>query len=274
MDETHRVAVTERAARAGGIVARDTFRQEVAVETKADKTDVVTAADRDAQQQVVATVRQDFPDDPVLCEEEEVPVVGSVDRRDSVPASGPVWVVDPIDGTANYVRGLRYWATVVAALVDGDPVGVATYLPAQGDIYAAGPESVTRNGDSIGVSGRTDSETFALGAVGRWPRRDAGASLDALGTRFGDIRRVGSMQATLALVAGGSLDGAVTTGTPHPWDSVAGAYLVQRAGGTVTDLRGEPWTHDSTGLVVSNGQAHDRLLAAVSDSLDASPGST
>lgn len=269
MDETHRAAVAERAARAGGVVARETFRQEVAVETKADKTDVVTTADRDAQQQVVATVRQEFPDDPVLCEE-EVPVVGSVDRRDSVPATGPVWVVDPVDGTANYVRGLRYWATVVAALVDGKPVGVATYLPAQEDIYAAGPESVTHNGDPMRVSDRTDPETFALGAVGRWPREKGGASLDELGGRFGDVRRVGSMQATLALVASGSLEGAVTTGRPHPWDSIAGAELVRRAGGTVTGTGGEPWTHESVGLVASNGQAHDRLLDAVSES----PGAT
>jgi myo-inositol-1(or 4)-monophosphatase len=115
------------------------------------------------------------------------------------------------------------------------------------------------------VSDRSDPGTFALGAVGRWPREDGGASLDDLGSRFGDVRRVGSMQATLALVAAGSLEGAVATGTPHPWDSVAGAELVRRAGGTVTDLRGEPWTHDSTGLVASNGRAHERLLDAVSE---------
>ncbi|WP_159901413.1 inositol monophosphatase family protein [Salinirussus salinus] len=264
MDETHRAAVAERAARAGGVVAREMFRQEIAVETKTDKSDVVTVADRDAQQQAVATVRQEFPEDPFLCEE-EVAVVGGVDRRDSVPTTGPVWVVDPIDGTANYVRGLRYWATVVAALVDGDPVGVATYLPAQDDIYTAGPESTTKNGEPLRVSDRSDPGTFALGAVGRWPREDGGASLDDLGSRFGDVRRVGSMQATLALVAAGSLEGAVATGTPHPWDSVAGAELVRRAGGTVTDLRGEPWTHDSTGLVASNGRAHERLLDAVSE---------
>ena len=113
--QTHRAAVAERAARAGGVVARETFRGEIAVETKTDETDVVTVADRDAQQQAVATVRQEFPEDPFLCEE-EVAVIGGVDRRDSVPTTGPVWVVDPIDGTANYVRGLRYWATVVAAL--------------------------------------------------------------------------------------------------------------------------------------------------------------
>ncbi|MEF8888010.1 MAG: inositol monophosphatase, partial [Haloarculaceae archaeon] len=216
-----------------------------------------------------ATVSQEFPDDPFLCEE-EVPVVGSVDRRESVPATGPAWVVDPIDGTANYVRGLRYWATVVAALVDGDPVGVATYLPAQEDVYAAGPGSVTHNGHSMRVSGRSDPETFALGTVGRWPREDGGASLDDLGGRFGDVRRIGSMQATLALVAAGSLEGAVATGTPHPWDSIAGAALIRRAGGTVTDLRGEPWTHDSVGLVASNGQAHEHLLDAVNES----PGTT
>jgi myo-inositol-1(or 4)-monophosphatase len=155
-----------RAGRPGGVVARETFRQEVAVETKADETDVVTVADRDAQQQVVATVGQEFPGDPVLCEDEG-PVVGGVDSRESVPTSGPVWVVDPIDGTADYVRGLRYWATVVAALVDGAPVGVAIYLPGQEDIYAAGPESVTHNGNPMCVSDRADPETFALGAVGR-----------------------------------------------------------------------------------------------------------
>ena len=267
MDETHRAAVAERAARAGGVVARETFRGEIAVETKTDETDVVTVADRDAQQQAVATVCQEFPEDPFLCEE-EVTVIGAVDRRDSVPTTGPVWVVDPIDGTANYVRGLRYWATVVAALVDGDPVGVATCLPAQDDIYTAGPESATKNGEPLRVSDRSDPGTFALGAVGRWPREDGGASLDDLGSRFGDVRRVGSMQATLALVAAGSLEGAVATGTPHPWDSIAGTELVRRAGGTVTDLRGEPWTHDSAGLVASNGRAHDRLLDAVSEPVE------
>jgi myo-inositol-1(or 4)-monophosphatase len=271
MDVTHRAAVAERAARAGGIVARESFRQEITVETKSDKTDVVTAADRDAQQQVVATVRQEFPDDAFVCEE-EVALLGEVDRRASVPERGPVWVVDPIDGTANYVRGLRYWATVVAALVDGEPVGVATYLPAQEDIYTAGPESATHNGNPLRVSDRSDPETFAVGAIGRWPRRDGTASYDVLGARFGDLRRVGSMQATLALVAGGSLDGAVTPGSPHPWDAVAGAHLIERAGGTVTDLSGEPWRHDSEGLVASNGQAHGQLLDGVREAVAAAEG--
>jgi myo-inositol-1(or 4)-monophosphatase len=71
------------------------------------------------------------------------------------------------------------------------------------------------------------------------------------------------MQGVLALVASGSLDAAFMPATPHPWDAVAGAHLIRRAGGTVTDVHGDPWRHDSQGLVVSNGAAHEVVLEAV-----------
>jgi len=71
-DSLHRAALAERAARAGGVVARNRFREALAVETKSSKNDVVTEVDSDAQSQVVATVREAFPDDRFLCEEELV----------------------------------------------------------------------------------------------------------------------------------------------------------------------------------------------------------
>jgi myo-inositol-1(or 4)-monophosphatase len=64
------------------------------------------------------------------------------------------------------------------------------------------------------------------------------------------------------MVAAGSLEGTLTTVDANPWDTVAGVHMVRQAGGTVTDLDGEPWRHDSTGLVASNGEAHDELVAA------------
>jgi myo-inositol-1(or 4)-monophosphatase len=70
------------------------------------------------------------------------------------------------------------------------------------------------------------------------------------------------MQTALAFVASGELDAAITTRRPSPWDSIAGAHLIERAGGTVTDLDGEPWRHDGRGLVASNGAAHGEVLAA------------
>jgi myo-inositol-1(or 4)-monophosphatase len=265
MDDTReRVAVAERAARAGGVVARGLFRQPVDVATKGDKTDLVTEADRDAQQQVIATVQQAFPKDAFVCEEEVSLVGEGVDDREGVPETGPAWVVDPIDGTANFVRGLRFWCTSVAAVRDGEAVGVASYLPVAEDVYAAGPESVTHNGEPMSVSEETDPEAFTVGVTGLTPASAEGAAvLTATAERFGDVRRLGSMQGTLALVAAGRLDATVVPERAHPWDSIAGAYLVERAGGTVTDPEGEPWHHDSPGLVVSNGRAHDEVLAAV-----------
>ncbi len=273
-DATQRTALAERAARAGGVVARESFREELAVETKESKNDLVTEADRDSQRQVIATVRQEFPANAFVCEEDSRPVgpdgEEAVDLVEDVPERGDAWVVDPIDGTANYVRGLRFWATSVAALVDGRPVGVATYLPAEGDIYTAGPESVTRNGNAMAVSERTDPETFAVGLSGWWPIGEAERHVDlfrAATERFGDVRRLGCMQGTLALVASGGLEAAYVPQVAEPWDSIAGVHLVRRAGGTATDLTGEPWEHDSDGLVVSNGTAHDVVLEAVSDAV-------
>jgi myo-inositol-1(or 4)-monophosphatase len=265
-DATRRAALAERAARAGGVVARETFREELLVETKSNKNDVVTEADRDAQRQVVATIRNEFPEDTLVCEEDATQPDDDVELQKSVPESGRAWVVDPIDGTANYVRGIRFWGTSIAAVVDGDPVGVATYLPAEGDIYTAGPESVTLNDSVMSVSDRTDPETFAAGLIGWWPSKggDSYAALFRAGAdRFGDLRRFGSLQGMLALVASGGIDAAFMPTTPHPWDAVAGVHLIRRAGGTATDVHGERWRHDSEGLVVSNGEAHDVVLDAV-----------
>jgi myo-inositol-1(or 4)-monophosphatase len=267
METTHRAATAERAARAGGVVAREQHRSSLDVETKSGRNDLVTATDREAQEQVVATIREAFPGDALVCEEDALPpgVDADTEILESVPPSGPAWVVDPIDGTANFVRGARFWASCVAAVVDGDPVAGATFLPAAQDIYAAGAEGTTRNGTTVSVSDRTDPGTFAVGLLGWWPMGKGeqypalfGASAEA----FGDIRRMGSMQGALALVAAGTLDAGFMPAHPHPWDSLAGVHLIRQAGGTVTDIHGDAWTHESEGLVVSNGRAHGSVLAA------------
>ncbi|PSQ28909.1 inositol monophosphatase [Halobacteriales archaeon SW_10_68_16] len=268
-DTTRRAVVAERAARAGGAVAREQFRTDLDVESKADKNDLVTATDREAQEQVVTTLREAFPADALVCEEDALPPgVTDVEIRESVPETEAAWVVDPIDGTANFVRELRFWTTSVAAVVDGETVGAATYLPAEEDIYASGPEGATRNGSPMAVSERTDPETFAVGLLGWWPMgrgEEHAALFRASAERFGDLRRMGSMQGMLALVAAGGLDAAYMPARPHPWDSLAGVHMIREAGGRVTDRHGEPWERDSEGLVVSNGQAHDAVLEAMGE---------
>ncbi|THE66635.1 inositol monophosphatase [Salinadaptatus halalkaliphilus] len=254
---TDRVAVAVDAAKRGADVALEGFRSAIDVETKDGKTDVVTQADYDAQRRATATIREAFPDDPIVGEEE--------DALKSVPSSGPAWVIDPIDGTNNFVRDVRFWATSVAAVADGEPVAAANVLPALGDVFVADADGVRRNGEPVTVSDRTDPETFTVAPTiwwGRDRRNEYAAACREIVTRFGDLGRYGSAQGTLSLIASGSIDGAITNVETNPWDTIAGVYLVRRAGGVVTDLEGERWSHDSTGLVASNGGAHDELLAA------------
>jgi myo-inositol-1(or 4)-monophosphatase len=246
-----------RAAEAGGAVAAGSFREAIAVETKADKTDVVTQADHDAQASVVATIREEYPEDAIVGEEDE--------ELREVPDVGPAWIIDPIDGTNNYVRGIQSWTTSVAATVDGEAVAGATVCPALEDTYLLDEGVAYRNGEELSVSDRTDPEAFTVVPTVWWPRdrrAEYSAICRGIVERFGDMRRFGSAQLELALCAAGAIEGVVTNVEAKPWDSVVGAGLVEAAGGTVTDIHGEPWRHDSRGLVASNGEAHDLVLEA------------
>ena len=256
MDDGDAALTAEQSAIAGGDVAADLFRTRLDVERKAGKTDLVTRADREAQAAVVERIRAEYPDAVVHGEE---------GQDQGLPAEGVAWVVDPIDGTNNYVRGNRRWATSVACLVDGEAIAAANVLPALGDRYVATAEGVRRNGTPVSVSDRTDPERFEVAPTVWWDfdrRAEYGRTATAIVERFGDLRRVGSAQAALSLLAAGGLDGVVTNIHTNPWDTVAGAAMVEWAGGTVTDIQGDPWRYDSRGLVASNGRAHDAVLAA------------
>jgi myo-inositol-1(or 4)-monophosphatase len=257
MTDDDRVSVARRAAEVGAAVAVDRFRSGIDVKRKANKTDVVTAADHDAQAAVIDVLREAYPDDAIVGEE-----AGALKR---VPASGAAWVIDPIDGTNNYVRGTRLWGTAVAAVRDGSPVAGVTNMPALGDVYWTDGDRTYRNGDQVTVSDRTDPETCAVTPTMWWnfdARDQYERACAAIVERFGDLRRIGCAQAELAGVAEGSLDGVVTNIRSNPWDTLAGVAMVRAAGGTVTDLDGDRWQHDSKGLVASNGNVHDSVLAA------------
>ncbi len=256
-DASRRESVADRAATAGAEVTIDAFRSELDVEYKDGKTDVVTQADRDAQTAVIEVIEEAFPDDPIVGEE--------ADALKRVPESGPAWIVDPIDGTNNYVNESRAFGTAVGAVVDGEPIAGASVFPALGDRYRVGPDGATRNGQPLSVSDRTDPETCTVCPTFWWSfddRDQYGAATQAIVDRFGDLRRPGCAQLELAMVASGTLDGVVTNLATNAWDTVVGVHAVREAGGIVTDLAGDRWRHDSTGLVASNGEIHDVVLAA------------
>ncbi|MDR9381827.1 MAG: inositol monophosphatase, partial [Natronomonas sp.] len=183
MDTGTRADAALRAAEAGAELAAESFRGELVVETKSQKTDVVTQADRDAQTRVTEALREAFPGEPIVGEEDETP--------NTVPDDGPGWIVDPIDGTTNFVRGIQVWTTSVAATIDGEPVAGATVCPSLGDTFVLDSGTAFRNGERISVSDRTDPEAFLVVPTLWWEfdrREEYAATCRGIVECFGDMR--------------------------------------------------------------------------------------
>lgn len=247
-------------AEAGAQRALRAFRDNLVVETKGNEGGFVTDADRAAQQKVIEEIRSEFAGEAIVAEEGKA--------LNAVPESGTAWVIDPIDGTVNYLRETRIWTTSVASIVDGKPVAAASVMPAMGDVYATGRCDGVFNDRPLTVSDVTEREMFVVGVPSPGPAVDQSpyVALDeVVMDRFGALRRFGSTQSTLAFVASGELDAAIVPTRPHPWDSIAGVHLIERAGGTVTDATGKPWEFESESLVASNDEAHNDVIEAISD---------
>ncbi|MFB6161685.1 MAG: inositol monophosphatase [Haloferacaceae archaeon] len=269
-DATEVLAVAHRAVDAGREAAMEGFRAELAARTKENSMDRVTDADEASQERILDVIADAAPEHPVVAEE--------ADALKEVPEAGPAWVVDPIDGTNNYAAGSRLWTVSVAFVRDGEPRAAVTDLPMLDDRYAAAAAEesageaeggTTRNSRAASPSEAADPDACTVATVfGLSPdvRSVAAEMAQEVTVRFGDLRRLGSAQATLAMVAAGEIDGAVATRL-EPWDVVGGAHLVDQAGGRVTDLAGDPWRHGADGLVASNGRCHEPLCELAADVL-------
>lgn len=184
---------------------------------------------------------------------------------------GPlVWALDPIDGTFNYAAGSPIAAILLGLLRDGEPIAGLTWLPfadqrytavVGGPLYANGiaqePLRPAALGDSIVGIG-----TFNVDSRGRFPGRYRLAALEQLSRRCSRVRMHGATGVDLAYTAAAILGGAISFGH-HVWDHAAGVALVRAAGGTVTDLAGQPWTIDSRSALAGLPGVHEEILEVV-----------
>lgn len=171
-----------------------------------------------------------------------------------------VWVLDPIDGTANYAAGSPLAAILLGLLHRGNPVLGLTWLPFTGERYrsdAMAPLPACRLSESIVGIG-----TFNIAARGYFPGRYRATILERLSYGSSRVRMHGATGIDLAYVATGILGGAISFGH-HVWDHAAGVALVRAAGGIVTDLDGVPWTPAARSALAAAPGAHDQLLELV-----------
>ena len=197
------------------------------IETKSSATDVVTAADTAAERLARRLLAQWRPGEPVLGEEE---------GGDDVPTDGLCWVVDPIDGTVNYLYGLPWYAVSVAVQPGAESLAGAVAQPADGRLWsAARGRGAECNGVALRVSGARDLELSLIGTGFSYrPERRAqqAAMVACMLPNVRDVRRVGSAALDLCAVGSGWLDGFVEHGLQR-WDWAAGALIASEAGAVV-----------------------------------------
>jgi myo-inositol-1(or 4)-monophosphatase len=213
---------TETAKLVRGFRARGDF----GVDTKSTPTDLVTQADRAAERLIREQLAELRPVDAVLGEEE----------GGGEPGEGVTWVIDPIDGTVNFVHGFPWYGVSIAVQVNGESVVGVIAEPVSGRLWTARRGAGSRcDGVPLRVSGATDL-TRSLVATGFTYRRDRrirqAAFAERLLGRVGDIRRPGAASLDLCAVAAGWVDGYLEHGL-HRWDWAAGALVAAEAGAVV-----------------------------------------
>ena len=219
------LAVAVRVAGAAAELARATREKAILdVDTKSSETDVVTEGDRASERLVRRRLAELRPGEPVLGEEE---------GGGAVEPGGVCWVVDPIDGTVNYLYGYPWYAVSLAARVDGASVAGAVVEPDSGRCWtAARGHGAALDGVPLRVS-RTSRLDLALVATGFGYRADRrrrqAAGVARLVGRIRDIRRAGSAALDLCAVAAGWVDGYFENGL-STWDWAAGALIAEEAG--------------------------------------------
>jgi myo-inositol-1(or 4)-monophosphatase len=242
------------AATSAGRLIREAFGRALSIQTKTNARDLVTEADTGSQDVIISILKRDFPDITVLAEEGE---------REN-PHADMLWVVDPLDGTTNFTRGIELFTVAICLSVDRAPVAAAVYHPILDHLYAAErgkgaylnskrlSTSTTGSLDEFTVSSnlsyRNDERMVILENIRRLMMKTAG------------LRLIFSVELELCMVARGSFDAAVVY-RANPWDIAAGCLIVREAGGRVTNWAGGDWEITDPDCLASNASAHDDLLS-------------
>jgi myo-inositol-1(or 4)-monophosphatase len=258
------LALAESLARAAGALALrgrrggldDGQDHDLDQGTKSTSTDLVTRFDRLAEALLVDRLRRERPDDAIVGEE------GA-----AVPGtSGYSWLLDPIDGTTNFVYDLPSWSTSVAVAHHGTTVAGAVYVPVTDELYAARRGGgATLDGRPLAVTSCTDL-SLALVATGfayrAETRRAQATRVARMIAHVRDVRRLGSAAIDLCHVAAGRVD-AYFEEHLNPWDAAAGELIAREAGAVTSDLRGGPAVPAS--LVAAAPGVHAALLDLIAD---------
>ena len=244
-------------ARRAGELQLSRYADPGEIRQKAPK-DFVTEVDLLCEELMVGAIAERYPKDAILSEE----------RGGSVSETGRTWLLDPVDGTANFMKANPMFCACVSVVEDGSVTHAAVAAPRLGDLYHAslGGGAYRETGGKTTPLRVSETERLEYGVVGADLSLYGGKSQDpgVEEVLFGSwqLRALGSAGIRGAWIAAGYLD--VSVGTHNTaWVYAPTVLLVSEAGGRATDLSGEPWSLSSRGLIATNAALHEEVLGII-----------
>lgn len=255
--------IAVRAARSAGTVISRAFEESDKVEASLKGTnDFVTNIDRDAERAIIEVLRSSYPEHTIVSEE-----AGELEGTDS----DYQWIVDPIDGTTNFLKGIPHFCVSIALRVKGKLDQAVIYDPIRNELFSASRGNGAQlNGRRLRVTKPKEIEgcIFATGFPFKY-KHHTEAYMSMLGDIFADaadIRRGGSAALDLAYVAAGRIDGYWEIGL-KPWDIAAGELIVKEAGGLVCDFTGDHNYFVSGNIVAAGPRLAQAIVKTIRPSL-------
>lgn len=250
------------ARRAGKVIMRHAHQLDrLTIESKG-RSDYVSQVDRDAEAEIIDVIHRAYPDHAILAEE-----TGRQGKSDYL------WIIDPLDGTTNYLHGYPQYAVSIGLWYQGRSHQAVVFDPLKNELYVASRGAGSQLNDRrMRVSGASQLE-HALLATG-FPYRDMGQLETFINTfrtllpRVSGVRRAGAASLDLAHVACGKLDGFWEFGL-SPWDMAAGVLLIEEAGGMVSDFCGGQNYLETGHVLVGSPRIHTELLNLLAPQLPA-----
>jgi myo-inositol-1(or 4)-monophosphatase len=251
------VTIAARAARsAGNVILRYMNRIDGLNIVEKQQMDFVSEVDKLAEAEIIKELRRAYPDHAILAEES------------GATGKGPLtWVIDPLDGTHNYLRGIPHFCVSIALLEKGVPIHAVVFDPLRDELYTASKGDGAYLNDRRMRVGKRENLSGAMIATG-FPfrqREHLGPQLDMTRAILGqaeDIRRSGSAALDLAYVAAGRYDGYFEIGL-KPWDMAAGVLLVHEAGGRYCDFAGRDGIPASGNIIAGNLNVAKAMVDAI-----------
>lgn len=242
--------VALRAAKAAGKILEKNFRKKISVSYKKDLTPL-TGVDLMAEKAIIGLIKRNFPSHDILSEE-----AGGKFGKEFT------WIVDPLDGTTNYIAGISFFAVSIALIKNKEPVLGVIFNPITRELYSAQKgKGAYLNGKKIKINQTANLSKVILNFNKGTDLVGVFKTLIKLAPHIRTFRCYGSIDG-MCYLAAGKIEAYITS-KPKIHDIVAGALIIKEAGGKITDFDGKEWRINSRNVLAANKKIHRKLLKLI-----------